>query len=604
MKTKLLTLVFFFNIIVYGQNIKILSVSPAQDIIGASTNCSISVLIDKRIDSLQFVDEKLFKINGTNSGLINGTVEIDTFTNSFVFMPSVSFFAGEIINICFGPVVTVDGDTLKSFNWQFSVEITNPTTAKFDSLKRFDLPSTGYPATSALTIAMDYNKDGFIDLLSGTLGYVFFNNGFGEFEQYENIPQLFGLRHILDLNNDKNNDLIVYNENNGDVNIFLGNNDSGYIFSEKLYPFNIWGGIIIACGDITGDGCADLISKENYTTTDYCWRKFINDGNGKFIRDTSCINLHNRISEGKLIDMNKDGNLDLVLLNTDSQSTTEFEGFYIFFNDGKGNFNNYLRQEFLMGTFPDRIEDLRQLKVMDYDNNGMNDIAAFGSMNGGLLMLQQSFNNFYGYTTTNFSGAENFAYFTSGDINGDNRIDIVVSNYQVCQECDDTGDVAFEATINSQENYFWGHSTSGGFFQLGKRNIVGYGVTPVLADVDNDGDLDIIHCAYPTTITYNHTNIVGVEDNIVEPSGFILSQNYPNPFNGATNISYYLPKANNVKISVYNMLGELIEILVNDYCLAGTHDITFDPKELCSGLYLYKIEYEAQTKIKKMIYLK
>ncbi|MFH0733879.1 MAG: T9SS type A sorting domain-containing protein, partial [bacterium] len=133
---------------------------------------------------------------------------------------------------------------------------------------------------------------------------------------------------------------------------------------------------------------------------------------------------------------------------------------------------------------------------------------------------------------------------------------------------------------------------------------VGSGAFPIMADVDNDGDLDLIHCGSKTAVTYNHTNIVGVEDNIVEPKGFKLSQNYPNPFNGATNISYFLPKAGNVKISIYNMLGELLEILVDDYCLAGIHELTFAPKELCSGLYLYKIEYEAQTKIKKMIYLK
>ncbi|MFH0734393.1 MAG: hypothetical protein V1773_08960, partial [bacterium] len=65
MKTKLLALVFLFNIIICAQNIKILTVSPSQDIIGAFTNCNISVRINKKIDSLQFIEDNLFKIIGT-----------------------------------------------------------------------------------------------------------------------------------------------------------------------------------------------------------------------------------------------------------------------------------------------------------------------------------------------------------------------------------------------------------------------------------------------------------------------------------------------------------------------------------------------------------
>ncbi|MFH0734037.1 MAG: FG-GAP-like repeat-containing protein, partial [bacterium] len=565
---------------------------------GAFTNCNISVRINKKIDSLQFIEDNLFKIIGTNSGLINGTVEIDTVKNSFVFVPSVPFFAGEIINVCFGPIVTVDGDTLKSFNWQFSVQITNPTTAKFDSLKRFDLCSL-YPIT------IDYNKDGFVDIVSGYCGLVLYNNGKGEFLESQWIPELYGASFLVDLNNDNIIDVVNNNNYTGNVNILLGNETGFFVNHQQLYPVGFQSGSIIALGDINGDGNIDLISREAQNDMgDYSWRILTNDGSGTFIFDSTRMDLKNAITNAKLIDMDKDGDLDLVMLNSICSSPDEFTGAYIYYNDGLGNFSHYTQVKFGYGPSFGGMSFLRQLFVIDYDNNGLNDLATFSSVEGGMVMLQDSIKHFIGYASTYFLAGESSGGFTSGDIDGDNRIDQIISNIQPCGECGDTADINYQAIINTEENFFRGNSSSGGWFLLGKRYQVGSGAFPIMADVDNDGDLDIIHSGSKTAVTYNHTNIVDVKDNIVEPKGFKLSQNYPNPFNGATNISYYLPKSGNVKIIVFNLLGELLEILVDDYYLAGIHDKTFAPKELCSGLYLYKIEYETQTKIKKMIYLK
>jgi hypothetical protein len=85
---------------------------------------------------------------------------------------------------------------------------------------------------------------------------------------------------------------------------------------------------------------------------------------------------------------------------------------------------------------------------------------------------------------------------------------------------------------------------------------------------------------------------------------FALSQNYPNPFNPVTTISYSLQKQSEVKISVYDLLGNEVTILVNGMKPAGTHKIQFDGSNLSSGIYFYKLQSENNVISKKMALIK
>ncbi len=88
------------------------------------------------------------------------------------------------------------------------------------------------------------------------------------------------------------------------------------------------------------------------------------------------------------------------------------------------------------------------------------------------------------------------------------------------------------------------------------------------------------------------------------PEQFTLSQNYPNPFNPSTTISYSLPKSSNIKIEVFNVLGEKVATLVNGYEQAGGHNIQWDAGGFASGIYFYKLSANNLSQIKKMILLK
>lgn len=99
--------------------------------------------------------------------------------------------------------------------------------------------------------------------------------------------------------------------------------------------------------------------------------------------------------------------------------------------------------------------------------------------------------------------------------------------------------------------------------------------------------------------TYEYSNEVEAE--IIHPKEFVVEQNYPNPFNPETRISFALPQQSHVKVTIFNILGQEIETLVNETREAGQHTIDFNADGLNSGVYLYKIEAGSFVQVKKMI---
>ena len=93
------------------------------------------------------------------------------------------------------------------------------------------------------------------------------------------------------------------------------------------------------------------------------------------------------------------------------------------------------------------------------------------------------------------------------------------------------------------------------------------------------------------------------------PSSFVLEQNYPNPFNPVTTIKFSVPlnvkgERSNVTLKVYDVLGNEVATLFNEYKSAGSYEVVFDANKLSSGVYFYRLQAGNFVDTKKMLLLK
>lgn len=168
----------------------------------------------------------------------------------------------------------------------------------------------------------------------------------------------------------------------------------------------------------------------------------------------------------------------------------------------------------------------------------------------------------------------------------------------------------YTATVEGQYSYLHDfievvkniHSEKGlGFFYWEPAYI---SVPPLLSPWENMTLFDFQGNLLPSINSFD-----GLPLSIDEPTpptvrSFQLMQNYPNPFNAETKISFILPGTANVKLTVYDALGNETAVLVNDLLTAGSHSITFNGADLPSGIYLYRLQSDSFNKARKMLLLK
>jgi hypothetical protein len=138
---------------------------------------------------------------------------------------------------------------------------------------------------------------------------------------------------------------------------------------------------------------------------------------------------------------------------------------------------------------------------------------------------------------------------------------------------------------------------------------------PSIWDVDNDGILEVVFSKYdyPSLTVYTLESYnTGVTTSIAGEAPFMrfeLEQNYPNPFNPSTTIEYELNGSNNVKLQIFDIKGELVKTLVNDFQDSGNYKVIWNGtnsrgEKLTSGVYFYSIQTKNNISTKKMILLK
>ena len=103
-------------------------------------------------------------------------------------------------------------------------------------------------------------------------------------------------------------------------------------------------------------------------------------------------------------------------------------------------------------------------------------------------------------------------------------------------------------------------------------------------------------------ITIDPISRASTEDE--RPFAYALAQNYPNPFNPTTTISYTIQEPEFVRLSVYDLLGREVAVLVSEVQIPGIHQVQFDASALSSGMYVYRIESGSFTDAKTLAVVK
>jgi len=129
-----------------------------------------------------------------------------------------------------------------------------------------------------------------------------------------------------------------------------------------------------------------------------------------------------------------------------------------------------------------------------------------------------------------------------------------------------------------------------------------------LAYYMNSADFHFSDADFPGPISQGNTIVVadptGLDDTPEIAKGFALKQNFPNPFNPITKIQYEIEKRSSVNLTVYNLIGKEVAVLVNGFQNAGEHEVNFDGANLPSGVYIYKLRAGASTETRKMALIK
>jgi len=169
---------------------------------------------------------------------------------------------------------------------------------------------------------------------------------------------------------------------------------------------------------------------------------------------------------------------------------------------------------------------------------------------------------------------------------------------------------AFVFAVDENSNvYTYAVSDKNGFYQIEGFELTTYSIYVDKFGYSNNG---------VRTVTFDNQSVfqrqlnltltpetpTSSESNYLVPEKFELGQNYPNPFNPSTTINWKSPESGLQILKVYNILGNEVATLVNEWREAGSYSIEFDASKLSSGTYFYKLTIGNFSEVRKMILIK
>ena len=566
-----------------GQTPEVVSISPWYNEIAESNHPEISVEFNVPIDPLS-INIISFSVLGEKSAYHSGEFILSTYDKLVSFISDKEYNAGERVTVRLSnKICSNKGDSLYGFMWTFRIPAKQKETLSFSEPVEYG--GSGYEVH-----CVDMNNDDSPDVITSS-GVILINNGNGEFPSSWLLEDADGISSILTDDFNRDGYMDVFYKGSGGLILGLGNG-SGY-FAKSYYSF--WFDEYINV-DINLDGYPDIAGINNlyYNDTTSIWSIAINNGFGAFV-DTAIVGqvtgLFGRITT---TDVDNDGDGDIIII-TGGIFTWEGivgrDGFAVFRNNGSLIFNEF--QLYCTGENDFSISFPNYLCTADFNNDNNVDVAIVGNFEG--FVTLNLGNGLFGttdeYIRYFLGGDQPAPPVLGGDINGDDWIDIALSGYLFPPE----GPVTYYIVRTNCGSYFSGC----GYNNIFQDSLPGNYIKSIdAADVDGDGDLDLVHSGYRIYITFNKDTVTSVIDEIRSPGDFYLYQNYPNPFNPSTTISYGLPYQSSVELVIYDIIGRIVKSFNVSSQSSGYQSIVWDGKNelgnsVASGIYLYRISIKS-----------
>lgn len=233
---------------------------------------------------------------------------------------------------------------------------------------------------------------------------------------------------------------------------------------------------------------------------------------------------------------------------------------------------------------------LNEAQQWEVVNSGLNslDVLGFCTYNNGIFAYTDNDGGTSGiYRSTNYGNSWEFKGLTNKDIRSVVNIDNVIFAL-----------VYDEGIYRSLDNGESWNIVNEGLTNLKAKHMIKYN-NYLYFFAESVNSLD------KPAWKRQANEIIGIEQiNSEVPNKFVLNQNYPNPFNPTTNISFDIKTSGNVKLTVFNQLGQFVETLVDQDLAPGSYKTDWNAANYPSGVYFYKLETEGMVQTKRMILVK
>jgi large repetitive protein len=635
------------------------SVYPAPHAI-RGTGGQIVVHLAQPIVPASLADSTV-RVFGAQSGLHRAELSYDSPTRTMTGSPSGKFLPGEMVTVVLTRGVRLASGVplISGFSWSYRVPATEGI-ATFSARGDVSIPSNPWclcpadfnndgiadlavlrnstskmmmlrsemwagpsakeellmPAFPTFVTSGDFNADGKCDLVVLSASAVTFVKNDSTRMINKGTYYLAGSllsATVADLDADGDLDVAVASYPANRVTILW--NQGNWAFTPQELAMDIQGPVTIRSGDFDNDGDMDLLVAKQLGNN---FSILQNNLNGVFT-DVLLPNIAGYIRTIEIGDFDRDGDLDIVAGNSNMNSAN------FLVNEGNLAFN---RMEVSgIGSEPFWFAGA------DFDHDGDVDLATVG-----LIYL---YNNMNFSQSGQFSGGTGANSVVTGDFDGDGAIDIALANdaansVRLLHNNLSEGFTFSPLTVNFGKVQTGNtassrvilrnvgtkimkvdslHIRKGAFSASINKSYVAAGDTAIITvsfhpdSVRAYGDTLFIETAKPwfnlVILGGEGSPVSDVADGVdIMPVVYTLFQNYPNPFNPATTIRYALPRRSRVLLRVYNSLGQLVQMLVDETQDAGYRLIQFDGSKLASGVYFYRIQCEEFVDTKKFLLVK